>query len=289
MRPFLFILVPMSARIVRLALIAAFWLIPAVASAYSGGITNRVTPSTQGCGGGPCHATTASAATIISVEGTRTVAAGQELELTVIVSHPTGKTAGVNIAVRTAINGAVNIGTLVPISGQGLYDSEKELTHSTPKPLDNGSASFRFRWKAPSEPGTYFIHAAANAANGNGVRDRQDIWNLLSPVEIVVTEPTSVSEATPRQATHTIAFPVPSAYRVSVALPLELNGQLRVVISAVSGDIVYTGVHDPASDGHEFTWDGATTEGMPVSSGTYVITLYNDRRSIIAKALLQRQ
>jgi hypothetical protein len=194
----------------------------------------------------------------------------------------------VNIAVRTTVNGAVNIGTLLPIAGQGLYDVEQELAHSTPKPLDNGTTMFRFRWRAPDEPGTYFVHAAANAVNGNGIRDRQDIWNFLDPTEIVVTEPTSVVDAAPRHVSSARAFPLPSAQGVTVSLPPELHEPLRVVVCTPTGDVVYTGVYDPASDGNAFSWTGETSSGLPVSSGFYLITLFNDRRSIIAKALLQR-
>jgi hypothetical protein len=270
------------------SLISALILVPTVVYSYSGGITNRVTPSTQGCGGGPCHATSTSQTTIVALQGATSVAAGQELELTIIVSHPSASTAGLNVAVRTTVNGPTNVGIMIPISGQGLYDSEQELTHSTPKPLVNDTAAFRFRWKAPSTPGTYYVHAAGNAANGNGVRDRQDIWNYLTPVAIVVTEPTSVEGLADVHSEIASAFPTPSFHGVSVLLPDDLAKPIRVSIRFVSGEVVYNGAHDPASDGTIFSWNGATSEGLPVSSGMYMITLFHDRRTITAIALLLR-
>lgn len=176
--------------ILRLLLIFAFTsAVTIYAMAYSSGITGRTGP-TNGC---DCHGSspnTATTVTITSQSGNFSVEAGATANFTVTVSNSSMSRAGVNIAVKTSESGETNAGTLSPASGSGLQSSGNELTHSTPKNLSGGSASFQFTWTAPTTSGTYYIRVVGNAVNGNGQADNNDRWNFMSVQQVTVTAPT---------------------------------------------------------------------------------------------------
>ncbi len=151
----------------------------AAAFGYSSGITGR---TISGC---TCHssASTATTLTAQSSSGSFRTRPGQTLNLTVIVAQSSRQAAGINIAVHDQ-NGQ-NAGTLSPASGSGLQLLSGELTHTQPKTMSGGQASFSFSWTAPNIPGTYTLRAAGIAVDGNG-NTSGDLWNFLSPVTLTV-------------------------------------------------------------------------------------------------------
>lgn len=166
-------------------LLAFLPLLPAFG--YSSGITGR---TTTGC---TCHGSSSTATTLTaqSSSGSFRTRPGQTLNLTIIVAHSSQQAAGIDIAVHN--QAGQNAGTLSPASGSGLQLSSGELTHTQPKTMSGGQASFAFSWTAPSTPGMYTLRAAGNAVNSDGATSG-DVWNLLSPVTltvagIVVVEP----------------------------------------------------------------------------------------------------
>ncbi|MCS7177504.1 MAG: immunoglobulin domain-containing protein [Candidatus Kapabacteria bacterium] len=149
------------------------------AAGYSSGTVGM---TTSGC---TCHGTSSSATTLTaqSSTGSFRTRPGQTLNLTVIVAHSTQSAAGVNIAVHNQFG--QNAGSLSPGSGSGLQLSNNELTHTQPKTMSGGQASFNFSWTAPTTPGTYTLRAVGNAVNGNG-NTNGDAWNFMTPVTLTV-------------------------------------------------------------------------------------------------------
>lgn len=157
----------------------AFAIPLAPALGYSSGATGL---TISGC---TCHGSANSATTLTaqSSSGSFRTRPGQTLNLTVIVAHNSQQAAGINIAVHN--QSGQNAGSLAPASGSGLQLSSGELTHSQPKTMNNGQASFAFSWTAPNMPGNYTLRAVGNAVNGNG-NTGGDAWNFLTPVTITV-------------------------------------------------------------------------------------------------------
>ncbi|MDX9789542.1 MAG: choice-of-anchor V domain-containing protein [Candidatus Kapabacteria bacterium] len=169
------------------------------AYASSTGRVMRTSTVDGGCGGSGCHGTSSNSSTALSVtSGSLLVEPGSTNSYTVRVSNSNSGIvkAGINIAVKTSVTGSDNIGILEAPIGSGLQVMINELTHTSPKELSEGNADFNFTWTAPDKPGTYFLRAAGNAVNGNGIPDNGDQWNWMTPAELIVrgvelTEPAS--------------------------------------------------------------------------------------------------
>lgn len=272
-------------------LILSLTLVPAQLVASSSGVTQRSTLTSAGCGTATCHgaqpSSTVSVSLVQAVEGRVTVAPGSTTTLTVVVSHASQKAAGVNISVATALNGNMAAGTLAPAGlGSGLRASQGQLTHSFPKNMANGEARFEFTWKAPSEEGTYFLHAVGNAVNGNGV-PMGDFWAWLEPVEIVVSATNSVNESQLSHGTVQIA-PVPAHADLTISVPVTAGESLTVQIMDATGSVVKTEWTYSNTDHFVYVWDGRTSSGAEAPAGTYAVAVISGRRIHTGKAVIMR-
>jgi hypothetical protein len=183
-------------------LLISFLIIYFTIEAYatSTGRVMRTSTFDGGCGGTNCHANTLSTSTTLSlVSGSLLVDPNTTNSYTVRVSNSTLVNTGINIAVKTTITGATNIGTLEAPTGSGLQVLVDELAHSTPKALSGGNSDYTFNWTAPAKPGKYFLRACGLASNddkGGG----NDQWNWMVPQEVIVrgielTEPLTGASA----------------------------------------------------------------------------------------------
>lgn len=153
-----------------------------VAISRQNGAINGLTSSTSsGCS---CHGINPSASTTLAVTGSTSVNTGSTTSYTATVSNSGQSGAGIDIGVKTTGTGSIAAGTLAA-SNTDLQLNGNELTHTAPKSMTSGSASFAFTWTAPTTPGTYYIQAAGNAVNLDGTFN-SDLWNWLSPVAITV-------------------------------------------------------------------------------------------------------
>lgn len=156
------------------------------AYATSTGRIMRTSTVDGGCGSSTCHANTPSTNTTVSLTaGSLTVEPGSTNSYTIRVSNSTLNNTGINIAFKTSITGAANIGTVGAPSGSGLQVLVNELTHSSPKDLISGSTDFSFTWQAPDKPGKYYLRAAGLAGNNNSSASG-DEWNFMTPLEVIV-------------------------------------------------------------------------------------------------------
>lgn len=147
---------------------------------YNNGVSGR---TQVGC---TCHSLSPNGATTVTAQsssGNFRTRPGQSLNISITVANSLMRAAGINIAV-TNQNGQ-NAGILTPGTNSGLQSSGGELTHTTPKAMNNGEATFDFSWTSPSSGGEYTLRAVGNAVNS----DRStggDAWNYLSAVTISV-------------------------------------------------------------------------------------------------------
>jgi len=127
---------------------AATFGVSATAAAHSGGVSG---PDCVGChGSGSYPASVTSSPASFGPGDTVT------MTLTVDASGVLG----------TFIS--VNEGSLSTISGQGLATVPQGITHTSPKSMSGGSASFAFNYTAPSSPGAVRVDVSTLVGNGNG-------------------------------------------------------------------------------------------------------------------------
>ncbi|MBX7077796.1 MAG: hypothetical protein K1X88_01335 [Nannocystaceae bacterium] len=125
-------------------------LSPLPAAAHSGG---QPGPGCVGChGGGDVD--------IALVTAPSSIDPGETVTVTLTVSAPGSAVAGVFVE--------ADVGELQTLGGEGLATVAAGLTHSAPKPMPGGVASFDFLWTAPAQPGAVRLSISALAANGNG-------------------------------------------------------------------------------------------------------------------------
>jgi hypothetical protein len=134
-----------------LVVTAMLLLFDRVAAARATGIV------TTDCAG--CHGS-ASESTATLVASPSTFNPGDMVTLTLTIASPTIKVGGAYVT-------SGGVGTLRPISGEGLAASSGGLTHTSPKAAVGGQVTFRFTWQAPSAPGGIEIDAYVLAGNGN--------------------------------------------------------------------------------------------------------------------------
>lgn len=162
------------------------------------GIVNRTNTNSVSCG--ECHSAVPDPSItleLISETGNFVVEPGNKIKITLKMTTTKGVTSGCNIAVKTMENGNQTAGTLEPFPNSGLILSKNELTHSTPKPIVNGTVTFDFYWNAPTTPGTYYLQAVALAANGNNKEDNNDVWNFAPVQQLIVQAASKVETDNP--------------------------------------------------------------------------------------------
>ncbi|HEY8927445.1 MAG TPA: choice-of-anchor V domain-containing protein [Polyangia bacterium] len=143
---------PRSTRLAFLiAATASALLFERVAAARAGGIVS------SDCTG--CHGSASQSMATISASPAM-FNPGDTVTLTLTIQWSSIKVGGAYIT----SNG---VGTLRPISGEGLAMSSGGLTHSSPKAAAGGQVTFKFSWQAPTTPGGVEIDAFVLAGNGN--------------------------------------------------------------------------------------------------------------------------
>jgi len=268
-----------------LSFVLSFALVTSSALASSGGITGQTRFNGTGCGS--CHGQTSSASTTLrvrqAVDNKITVARGQTIELEVIVANATRPFAGINLGVKSTLNGTQNSGVLTAITGAGLRKLSNELTHSSPKAMSSGETSFTFTWTAPDEDGVHFLHASGNAVNRNG-NSEGDLWNYLQPVEISVSGVNSVFDEQ-RVAFANVA-PMPAFSFASVSGHATAGELFSVRIIDVAGTTVLTDAIAVADETFTYTWPLRSASGALVAPGSYLVILSNEKRVIRGKVVV---
>lgn len=235
------------------------------------GVANR-TAKNQGC---DCHGVTPSSQTALSAisqSGSFTVAPGSKTKFTITLSHPSLTKAGIDIAVKTSESGATNAGTLEAVSA-GLKLSNGEIVHSAPASLNNGKVEFTVSWTAPTVPGTYFLRAAGNAANGDG-EEGGDQWNWMTPITITVDNLQNVTDNFNESSI--FAYPNPLSQNVTINFSSSLGENYTLRIIDLNGRLLrsITG-YGSSNSTNSLVWDGKNDAGQPLSKGIYfaVITI----------------
>lgn len=262
-------------------------------TANSSGVARRSVLTSAGCGPSGCHGASQNANTSVSIEDLAAgadlqVVVGQALTFNVRVAHPTAAASGVNISVKTELNGSTNAGSFAMQPGSNLKLQSGELVHSSPKNFAGGTVSFPVRWTAPTEAGTYYLHVIANAVNRNGGPDMGDQWNWMQPVRIVVSEASSVMNEQ-RIATATLDLrPIPAHGDVMMTLPNDAaDEEYEMLVVDAHGTVLFRRENASAQQG-VISWDGTTSAGTHAAPGSYVVALRNERRILRGRAIIIR-
>ena len=162
------------------------FIVPFVATANTGGKTGVFAAGCGNCHGGQ------TVATALSLEGPRSVRAGQTNNYTFVVGHANqaNQSAGFNLSFR---QGAVAAGTVN--AGIGSQVIGGELTHTAPMAMVGGAARFDFSWAAPAAHGIYAFNGAGNAVNLDLLESNLDDWNVTGNINITVSGATFTGPA----------------------------------------------------------------------------------------------
>lgn len=271
--------------------LSIFVIATAAMFASGSGQAGRTALNSAGCSGSGCHgaASSANPATSLrlvqAVDGKVSAVVGETISLTIVVSHVSREAAGIGVAVKTTEQGTTNAGTLGIVAGQGMRLSAGELTHSSPKPLVDNEASFTFTWTAPSQPGTYYLRAIANAVNGDGSAGTIDQWNRMPAVEVVVGLPNSVDEYS---HVDVVLSPVPAHDQVSMTVPTQANEQLQITVIDHLGAVVASDNAVASGESYRYTWNGRRNDGSQVPQGAYVVAITSNRKLMKGRAIIIR-
>lgn len=276
-------------RTLPLSLVLALFTVIGL-QASNNGKTGRTATTSAGCGS--CHSSSASAAVALSVPGSTgnsmNVTAGSKVNLSVLIAHTaTGRTAGVNIAVKTDMTGTTDAGTLTA-AGTNLKLSGTELTHSSPKTVANNSATFDFAWTAPTTPGTYYLRAIGLSTNNNGADDTGDLWARLPQFTLVVTASTptpSITVLAPNggeqwQSGSALTITWTSTNVTTVAIDWSATGTngpwttIAASVSAATGSYAWTVPNTATTSGFVRVRDVSTTTAttLDMSNAAFTIT-----------------
>ena len=133
-------------------------LAPSSAAARARGIATTTCDSCHGGRG----------AAELSLSGSpATFEPGEHVTFTLAIRAATIKVGGTYLS----SNG---VGTLTPISGEGLVAATDALMHDMPKAANDGEVTFRFDWQAPAKPGAVTFVVAGLAGNGDGRSSQGD-------------------------------------------------------------------------------------------------------------------
>ncbi|MBI2793975.1 MAG: hypothetical protein HYX66_04900 [Ignavibacteria bacterium] len=256
--------------------------------AASGGVSRQ---SAFGCGPGGCHGPTASSQTSARIKeeeyGRLSFEPNEKRKLTLIINNNNRPAVGCNISVKTTKGGYTNAGTLSTIQGQGLRLLIGELTHDfQPKAMAYGEVQFEFEWTAPPSAGTYFLHAAVNAVNMNGIADGNDQWQVMQAVEITVSPTNSVFEQ--NSSNQAQITPLPAHEQVSIHALVGGDEAVDLRIFDISGNIVKVASIRPMNNNVDFLWNGTDDADRPLPSGLYPFNIVAPEAVIRGIILFER-
>lgn len=208
------------------------------AMANDNGKAGRTSRLGEGCG--DCHGINASSATTVSMSGITgpvTMTPGSSREFTVVVAHSSMPVAGVDISVRDAADNGAIVGTIAAGTNVQIKGKTGELTHAAPVTMTAGQAQFTFTWTAPTTPGTYYVQAIGNACDGDGVETDADQWSWMTPVEIVVSSTSDVSDVAGSAGPSIAPNPAFSGASAQlIGLPSDIT-RLRII--GIDGGLVF--------------------------------------------------
>lgn len=151
---------------------------PVVSASEGGRVGFSGNPGTNGGAScNTCH-TPGSAIPSVTISGPTTVAAGTSNTYRLIIQGGPAVTAGYNVSTES------NIGQLLP-AGTDSQRVLAELTHTRPKPFDQGVASFEFQWTAPTWNDRVRLYGAGNSSNANGALDGDGINTTYLDVTVI--------------------------------------------------------------------------------------------------------
>lgn len=269
----------MKTKTYLLVLVSVFSLI-LISSLYlyasSSGFTGRTRKtSTSGCGG--CHGASPNSEVVVTLAGPDSVVVSQTATYTITISKSSKNGAGFDIATRR--------GTLAPISS-GMILMNGELTHSSNRPMPNGTITLQFSYTAPGTAGVDTLWATGLATNSDGTTSGDD-WNWANEKRIVIKTSIgikNISSQVPDRFELSQNYPNPFNPVTNIRFSVPTNSFVSLKIYDINGRVVENAVSEYLNAGtYEYQF-----KGNNLSSGIYFYSLEGDGISITKKMILSK-
>ena len=124
----------------------------------------------------------------------------------------------------------------------GLNDSGYEITHLMPKPFVGDTATFTFKYKAPSTQGWDTLYANGNSVNGNKEPDTLDAWNFASNKPVRIYVPIGIENISEIANSFELAqnFPNPFNPSTDIIFSVEKQSHVNITVYDITGRLVKT-------------------------------------------------
>ncbi len=197
-----------------------------------------------------CHGGGTSSAKSVSITSSPTFSAGEYLPDSIytvsLTINATGFSKfGFGCEILNASNASIGVmqtpGAGVQIVGPA---SKKNAIHNTPK-SGTGSATFTFKWKAPSEgegDATFFVCGNAVDGNGNTANDLPIPSSLTIAEGTVASVPqqtfVTISENLVNAMSQVVVYPNPSSGLTNISYFLKTSKTVTIELIDISGKLI---------------------------------------------------
>lgn len=170
---------------VAAALVLVAAVIVAVSSLFSEPVAARSTgiidysgnpDAGEGSTCADCHGTNEPAPTV-SIDLPETVVGGETIQVTVTIQGGPGVEAGFNASFA-------DLAGEIDVAANDTRTQVDQITHTSPKTMDENGATFSFFWTAPNEAGTVALYAAGLSTNGDGSSLGDAVGTAVASIEV---------------------------------------------------------------------------------------------------------
>jgi len=202
-----------------------------------------------------------------------------------IVGGPHVK-AGLDVAV---FRGNLDTTYLEPGIQKAIYhysitDSGYEITHTMPKLFVGDTATFTFKYKAPSTAGWDTLYANGNSVNGNSEPDTNDAWNFAANKTVRIYIPIGIENISEIANSFSLAqnYPNPFNPSTNIIISIEKESHVNLTVYDITGRLVKTLADKNFTRGtYRVTFDGSE-----LPSGVYFYRLQADNFTETKKMLM---
>lgn len=266
-------------RVLSLIALLALYSIYQPLWASKSGVSGFTIPTGTGCGGNGCHNPAKASSVVVTIETNYPsfpdVKRGDTIRFDVIISHPTARVAGFNVSAMLTPQGNRASTVLLPDPDESAVIIQTgELTHRSPRPIEDGVARFPFKAIMPSDTGVFYFLAVGLAANGDGAQSVHDRYNFMNPLLVNVKDNvTSVENAQSDYANLPLnVIVLPGQVTIYVPGDIELPAVANVY------DLTSNLITQLILQEHTVTWNRVGVSGQYATSGIYAITVSNNRK-----------
>ncbi len=168
-------------------------------------------------------------------------------------------------------------------TGTGVYEGRNYVTYkyAGTEPFSTGVGEWSFQWKAPAAyQGDVTFYAAAVAANNDGT----DAGDSVYTKQLTVQASASSVQHIQKNEIGLEVFPNPASWFVQVKFQLSNSSNSRVVLTDLSGQVVYSSVFFTDNSGGQ----GVTIPVSNLSAGVYFLTVSSGSKTETQKVIIEK-